>query len=627
MKSISVFIFCFGLTISVIGQRIECDVSKLPNAVTDPNKALTSDGPTVILTGFKRKEAENILSNSFTRKKGDEKKESLKTAANKEANKVGAGSDFKSLLKPNTAKDEDPVSITLNRNSLLPDSLKSKDTVLLIIGNGKQSQTISIGVPEVKDTPKNNIDSIQEQVLFNWPGNTSCSKPPNLIFLTNSMISDNDNDFLFGIQNCFDKKRKRKLAGEYILLYDYRSGDYYPFKKVTRKPSANDIPICEKKYVEFYKLKKSPFFSPAVGSQFKVELMNYNDTIPLSLEIAYMDNFLAEEARFQSLLSAFQQGTSKPDSTPKKDSATPEKEEQAEIEKASEEKYDSLLVQLIRELCYYTSNFNYTSLTADIHNQNIEIIVRNIRNAFDLKDDQDIISGITGKVKKTKGSETQIQKLALFFNRLNNFQSIVYTAFRTKNRDNLLLQFKDDKGRIRKEEELRLSNGFKVDFSTGIFITGLKDHEYVFKDTTVSYITTGGTDARDTTGNFIIRENSSKRKIGFGLLTHAYPRLSSNYNFGIATGISVNTEAEVNLLAGLSLMLGSQRRVVFSGGLIWGKANRLSKTVYEGFNRKAGDVTGTSAPVFYSTPNNVVPIINDWQRSWFMGVSYNFSAK
>jgi hypothetical protein len=257
----------------------------------------------------------------------------------------------------------------------------------------------------------------------------------------------------------------------------------------------------------------------------------------------------------------------------------------------------------------------------------VDLIVANVRSKFEIKDDEDIVTAITNKVLTIPGHEKALSDFLLYWNRLNNFQAMIFTAFRIKDRDNVLLQFKDNKGTIRKEEELRVSNGFKVDFSTGIILTGLKDDEYVFKDTTVPYLRPGATTPTDTTGKFIIKENSSSRKIGFSIMAHGYPRLSSNYNLGITTGISVNTDTEINLLAGLSLMLGSQRRIVFSGGFIWGKADRLSNTVQSNFSRKDGNPAGTAQPVFYTAADNVVPVVNDWYRSWFAGVSYNFSAR
>lgn len=618
----------FGLLLGALtaaqgtAQRITANYSELPAAVEKADRVL-SNNLELKLMGFKRKEAAAVLSNSFIQKHGDDAtRKNLKEVADKQDN--SGQNSFRTLLNPQTATDDDDVTLSLNRDNLIgsfEDRLKPKDLIDISFGNGKKSQEIRIAVPESIPKP---ADKKSDTVTYAWPGKVICSKPLHAgRFISGTVMGDGDKDFLFGIQNCFDSKQKRKLAGEYVLLYDYRTGDYYPFKKTIRKPSALDSPQCNKKYVEYYRQIKSPFFSPGVGSQFKVELMNYNDTVPLSLDIVYRDNFLAEESRFQSLLSAFQQGPKKTGDTARKPANT---EQALNTDKTKALEYCALLVQLLQELCYYTSNFNYNSYTTEIHQQNIQLIAANIRKEFELDNGQEIVQGIAAKVEGVPGSDKQIQSLQLFINKLNNFQSIVYTAFRVKNRDNVILQFKDDRGRMKKEEELRISNGFKIDFSTGAFLTGLKDEVYKFKDTTVAYLPSGATTAKDTTGKFILRENASKRKVGFGILAHAYPRLSSNYNLGIATGFSVNTETEINLLAGLSLMLGSERRVVFTGGFIWGKANRLSKTVYQGLNRKDPDVP-TSAPVFYVSTDSVVPVVNDWQRSWFLGVSYNFSAR
>lgn len=574
------------------------------------------------MKGFNEGELEKILQNStisFT-DAGTNKSISVKLSdLAAEVVKSEGKTTIKELIQINE-DDGTHVQFDLNPKD---DLGKMKDSAILQIKStdGKKQHSAKIGKPDAngENGKKGNVNQISS-----LPASTLCSMPASPTFITKEMLAQSKNDFPFSLKNCFTQKRKRKLPGEYLLLYDYRRGDYYPLKKKFGKKTdlldKEEQNACDGEYVEYYKLKSSMFFSPPAGSQLKVELMNYNDTLPLNLDVTYRDNFLEAEQSFQTTLNAFQQGGTK--------ATTDTSGEDIEQQNFSEKQINSLkslLAKLNQELCHYNSNFLYNSLTSDLHQQNVEVIMQRIRDIFKVSDD-DLVKGIRILFEDVADVQGDVRRFEFLFKRLNNFQSIVYTAFRVRNRDNIILQFKNDRGRVLKEEELRISNGLKVDFSTGVFLTGLKDEAFKFKDTTLTYIARGDSILRDTSGSFIRREYSSRRKIGFGILAHVYPRLSSNYNLGISTGFSVNTETEINLLAGLSLMLGSERRMVISGGFIWGKANRLSRTVYEGLNRKDATIA-TSAPVFYTASDNVVPVVNDWQRSWFLGVSYNFSAR
>ncbi|MBI1780587.1 MAG: hypothetical protein HYR66_04380 [Sphingobacteriales bacterium] len=524
-------------------------------------------------------------------------------------------------------KPSDSAEVTLLLTSKIPDDTSIKSVKLIFSCDGKKGDTTILNlVAEKMDDEK------RDNHITNWPASKLCSAIPSYAFINKDMFDESIDDFALKSQNCYVSKYKRKLPGEYILLYDFRKGDYSPLKKIARKASKikpknpcvgedGKTPI-ENARVEFYRLKKSPFFSPSVGSQVKIELMNYLDTVPLNLDVTYRDNFLEEESRFSSLLNTFGVNEAK---AGKKQDTTSEKEPKTEQESAKSitDEQKNRLIQLNQELCYYLNHFKYNSFTASFHEENLKTIEANIRSAFHIGDSISINDGLSEIFGNDETGKMYLKSVQNRFDRISGLQSILFTAFKVKDRDNIIIRFKDNKNQVRKEEELRISNGFKVDFSSGIFLTGLKDETYIFKDTSVSYTPSGG-DPRDTSGKYIIRENTSPRKLGFGILVHGYPRLSSNYNLGITTGLSINTNTEVNLMAGLSLMLGSVRRIVFSGGFIWGKANRLSNSVKEGFFRKEN--TNTSAPVFYSTPNNEVPVVSDWYRSWFIGLSYNFTS-
>ena len=221
---------------------------------------------------------------------------------------------------------------------------------------------------------------------------------------------------------------------------------------------------------------------------------------------------------------------------------------------------------------------------------------------------------------------TLIKKIRDTYNSVNSLRAQSFTAFKLKNMDYLELTFKDEAGNTRKEEEIRLSGGLKIDFSTGIALSGLKDFTYILKDTVVSYRadTAAGTLPRDTTGRIVRRENDGKSSVNFGIYMHVYPRLSSNYNVGLTVGISTNTNLDINFVTGGSLLLGSKRRLVLTCGVIWGKVDRLSNSVEEGYHENPG-ANGAPRPAFIPTGTSVVPVVKQWNHSWCFGISWNFT--
>jgi hypothetical protein len=202
--------------------------------------------------------------------------------------------------------------------------------------------------------------------------------------------------------------------------------------------------------------------------------------------------------------------------------------------------------------------------------------------------------------------------------------------------DHDILKIGINGGGVKYEQEFHTSLGFKVDASVGVFVTGLKDQNFVFVDSTVKYRrdSSGYTPTSgplfDTTGRIVIHENNSYSRVGIGVLLHGYPRISGNYNLGLSVGFLTTTNIDLNVMGGLSLILGNNQRFILSGGLIWGKATRMSSSVKEGMNRLTSGVTKPedltyAKPIFYNTQNSVVPTVNDFERSWFIGFTWNLS--
>lgn len=163
--------------------------------------------------------------------------------------------------------------------------------------------------------------------------------------------------------------------------------------------------------------------------------------------------------------------------------------------------------------------------------------------------------------------------------------------------------------------------GFKVDFSAGFFGTGLVDESFVTKD--VEVITQDTT--LDMNGNItkidtltenkyrIIKNDHGNYRFGAGALVHVYTRLSKFVNPSLSAGFILDNDAATQFLFGGSLILGRERRWIFSGGISFGKVKRLGtgldeETLYDRVEGQTSDI----------------PTTEKWTHNYFWGFTYNF---
>lgn len=602
----SVLVYCSTIC-QLFSQPMEAVFSKWPDGLESaPIKLLTKPFKIKVID-INQNQKDELLSNSTFKGKMNDSDYDKKL------------SDINAPAKINydSSKEELTISVT----DVLADMQERDGKMVLTLKKDTDDPGVVYTITKEKNVASDKSVSISSELFQNTT--------PEFIFITKDMFIETGGFDLTNVSNSLKVRNRGDLSGDYILLYDFRKGDYDAYKRVIRKNP--DTPNLGKPYLEFYKQKRAAHFSPLVGSQFKVEILNFTNLIPINVEIEQTDNFLADGARFGTLISTFNANNDKIGKPAEEPPAAGSQESLTE---------DSLLVLLImlrNDLNYYHSHFQYSSFTASKHEENLKYIKPIIVTKFGFET-VDLVAEFRKLASddrtKDPNAKTAIAQIILSLNQILNYKVIAFSTFKLKDRDNLIIKFKDDQNRIVKEEEIHISNGFKIDFSSGVFLTGLKDDNYVFKDTTVKYRTfesssdTVGT-LTDTNGNYILKEKTSPAKLNFGVMMHGYPRLSSNYNLGLTVGISTNTNLDLNLLAGGSVMLGSERRIVLSGGWVWGKATRISNTVHPGFRREgvAADEL-ENKPVFYSADDNVVPSApSDWYRSWFFGVSFNLTRK
>ncbi len=426
-------------------------------------------------------------------------------------------------------------------------------------------------------------------------------------------------------------KKDRKYTTDYIIIYDpLISKDAYTickhvFEKVKR-PKGDSL------YCERY-IKIAPkMFAPAVGSEILFEVINQSLSAPLKLKVDEKDVFNGGATQFSSLISGL---TTNILTTPGTETPKAEKlKEHAMKIVPTEEVIDNIASEVLQ----YVVGFRISTCSVQEHYKNLPQIFKNISNDLGITASnatmllseikKKIEKDVTDEAKKEKALQ-QAEAIVSSLKSLENVKPLAYTTARAKNRDYIEVIYTDANNVDSKPEYIRMSGGMKIDYSAGFVLTGLRDFTYALKNQAMKYNPPGTTeekDRRDTTGNVIIKEDDGKNNVGVGILTHFYPRLSSHYNIGGTVGLMTSTNLNLRLMLGGSFMVsslfGSNNRVSFSYGRVWGKVARLS-TQHEDFFNKPRKLNGI--PQFYSQAAAPQPIQRN-EGSWFFAITMNFGG-
>jgi len=173
--------------------------------------------------------------------------------------------------------------------------------------------------------------------------------------------------------------------------------------------------------------------------------------------------------------------------------------------------------------------------------------------------------------------------------------------------------------------DLYNKGGFKIDFSAGLVLHGLTDLKYTTVPDTFVKSIINTVAPFDTMKTNIIRgkvteEHVSKVNIDAGVFLHFYTRNKNYRRFNMSGSIGVvptkqNEQIRMRYLAGVSFLLGSEQRVVFTVGGIGGKVSRLAE------NLKIGSIIDSVA----GKPNEV-PTRDLFRGSIFAAVTFNFAS-
>ncbi len=123
-------------------------------------------------------------------------------------------------------------------------------------------------------------------------------------------------------------------------------------------------------------------------------------------------------------------------------------------------------------------------------------------------------------------------------------------------------------------------SGWKFDFSTGLFLTGLRDQNFnLIPDSSVIRNSNGGDSIVFNRSNQIVQQ-TDERGVDFGVaaLMHIYPRISPSFNISatIGAGLSIGPNPSIRYLGGGSLLFGRNGRLALTYGCAAGFVEQLA---------------------------------------------------
>ena len=300
-------------------------------------------------------------------------------------------------------------------------------------------------------------------------------------------------------------------------------------------------------------------------------------------------------------------------------------------EEATSLALDSLemAAQLLPEMkSLYDNKLLASNLDMCLLEKEMQTIVRNIGKFFNMqnvteatiKKKADELLTRVGEQDKEKALEyvQSIKQGAEFLARLNTLDN-GFTSYPVQPKHNDILTFDLT---IKEGETVLLDNrsydidlygGWKVDYSTGLFFTGLQDNSFTLKDTTYTELgTEDGMEETVVTKKQILQDKKGDFSPHLGAMAHFYYRSVDPVSFGFAIGAVSDLNANIRFMLGGSAIIGSRRRLSLNSGLAFGRVERLG--------------TGLKVKQFISSELSDVPTLQVARTSWFLSLTFNFGG-
>lgn len=414
-------------------------------------------------------------------------------------------------------------------------------------------------------------------------------------------------------------------------------------QKPMNENKASSLECCDK----IYCIKEVKRLAPTVGRSLLVSVINYHpyrDSFVFAID--YNDRFVENAALFSSAFN--NAGGLVPKATPPSGIETGKIGEQGSNgKKATINTYKNLFDKLGLELKqYYESKFQQERLDVSIVANAVGYIKSRMADTSFLGvtdfSEAGIIKRAEELVEKQKSIDPKTtlddyfksaRNAAYWFAKVANYRVFDSKSILIQNRDviNLTLN-KYHNGQLKtiSNEALRsyhTSGGFKIDFSVGLFGSGLINKSYttigqVVMDTAY-FQNPNGTIDRDSIVAIdsvemrkIIKDDLGKFDIGPAIFLHGYWRTGIDINISGTFGLSINQSGSPRFLLGLSALFGKDSRWVISGGGAWSKIKDLA----------SGYEENQVIPTSVLLQNSTLPTKDVWKSNLFIAVSWNFGG-
>jgi len=155
-----------------------------------------------------------------------------------------------------------------------------------------------------------------------------------------------------------------------------------------------------------------------------------------------------------------------------------------------------------------------------------------------------------------------------------------------------------------------IKGGFKVDFSTGVYYSSIRNEKYALQD-----VTQGDTLV---IGKKIVPDGGDKNgrsAVGINALAHITYRMGT-VQPSLVLGLGSSLDLNYSLLIGAGVSIGRGNRIVLSGGLNYSSVKVLSD--------KYRDVTGQLLPQVKDVTS--LDTYNKVRTGWFLGLTYSLGS-
>jgi hypothetical protein len=164
--------------------------------------------------------------------------------------------------------------------------------------------------------------------------------------------------------------------------------------------------------------------------------------------------------------------------------------------------------------------------------------------------------------------------------------------------------------------DLWVRGGMKIDFSFGIFASGLIDSKYQkYQYDRLGVITDSVQ---------VVRQNSGGYNFGFGGMVNVTPRLGGSWlTPGLSFGVIYSTNQKLQFLSAISLQLGKAERLVLHGGVAFGLVETLDQSQHKWSVVEKDVIYRVKADVNQFS----VPVIEKFSVKPVFGLTYNLSKR